>query len=162
MTIITFMPNTTTTSTAAHLATVLINPITTQHAIPRANMHNPVLVDADLIKTNIKNRFIIHNTLWPFAQPHVGDFAQLMTRMEELTIHSYDTRLKETRNIRSMKDIVLVDLQENNLHSLEAYIRATNAVEREQIIPIVADWPGQIHLRTAIFTLFMLSNITNN
>ena len=43
-------PNTTTTSTAAHLATVLMNPITTQSAISKMNIHNPALVDAELIK----------------------------------------------------------------------------------------------------------------
>lgn len=168
------MPNTTTTSTAAHLATVLMNPITTQHAIPKVNIHNPALVDAELIKMNIKNRFITlyglsHNRRWGFRT--VDDD----TRMEELTVHSYDTRLKEKRNIRSMKDVVLVDLQENNLHSLEAYIKATNAVVevpsmqqyigREYIVPIVADWPGQIYLRTAISRYLCYhesSNITNN
>ena len=82
--------------------------------------------------------------------------------MKELTIHSYNTRLKETCNIHSMKD-VLMDLQENNLYSLEAYIRAINAVvevpsmqqyiEREYIVPIVADWPVHIYLITVIYVI---------
>ena len=59
-----------------------------------------------------------------------------------------------------MKDVVLVDLQENGLHSSEDYIKALDAVisvpamknylEKGNIIPIVADWPGQIFLRTSI------------
>jgi hypothetical protein len=59
-----------------------------------------------------------------------------------------------------MKDVILIDLQENNLHSLNEYIKAINAVvnvpsmqqyiQKEYIIPVVADWPGQIYLRTAI------------
>jgi len=59
-----------------------------------------------------------------------------------------------------MKDAILVDLQENNLHSLDAYIKAINTVtnilsiqqyiQKGHIIPIVTDWPGQIYLRTAI------------
>ncbi|CAG8609211.1 2599_t:CDS:2 [Funneliformis caledonium] len=40
------------------------------------------------------------------------------TKLEELTVHSYNTRLKEKWDARSMKDVVLIDLQENNLHSL--------------------------------------------
>ena len=103
------MPNTTTTSTAAHLATILINPITTQCAISNVNIHNPGLIDAELIKLNLNNRFMMllglsHNQRWGFCS--VDD----NTRLEELTVHSYDIRLKEKRNARSMKDVVLIDL----------------------------------------------------
>ena len=153
------MPNTTTTSTAAHLATILINPIIAQNAIPKLNIHNLKLVDAELIKLNLENKFMAlyglsHNQRWGFRM--IDD----NTKLEELTIHSYDIRLKEKRNARSMKDAILVDLQENNLHSLDAYIKAINTVtsvpsmqqyiQKGHIIPIVADWPGQIYLRTAI------------
>src|SRR6266540_3667497 len=82
------------------------------------------------------------------------------TKLKELTTHSYDIRLKEKCNACSMKDVILVDLQENNLHSLDAYIKAINTItnvssmqqyiQKEHIIPIVADWPDQIYLRTAI------------
>ena len=51
-----------------------------------------------------------------------------------------------------MKDAILVDLQENNLHSLDAYIKVINTVtnilsmqqyiQKGHIIPIVTDWPG--------------------
>jgi hypothetical protein len=88
------LPNTTTTSTAAHLATILMNPVTTQRAIPRAYVHNPALVDADLIKTNLQNKFMTlyglsYNQRWGFRRA-VDD-----TKLEELTVHSYDSRLKE-------------------------------------------------------------------
>ena len=48
--------------------------------------------------------------------------------MEELTIHSYDIRLKEKRHVCSMKDVILVDLQENNLHSLDVYLKAIDVI----------------------------------
>ncbi|RIB23623.1 hypothetical protein C2G38_2170703 [Gigaspora rosea] len=168
------MPNTTTMSTAAHLVTILLNPITTQEAIPQANVHNHKLVDAEQIKINIENKFMTlyglsHNKRWGFRA--VDDEQKL----EELNVHNYDTRLKEKHHIRSMKDVILVDLQENNLHTMEEYIDAINAVvnvptmqqyiEKGHIIPIVADWPGQIHIRTAISSYLLyhdLSNITNN
>ncbi|RHZ52392.1 hypothetical protein Glove_461g14 [Diversispora epigaea] len=135
------MPNTTTTSTAAHLATILINPITTQMQFR---------IDAELIKINIENKFmafysISHNQRWNFRI--VNDD----TKIEELTVHNYDVRLKEKHNIRSIKDTI-IDLQENNLHSLDAYIKAINVVtsvpamqqyiQNGYIIPIVADWPA--------------------
>jgi hypothetical protein len=153
------MPNTTTTSTAAHLATILMNPITTQKAIPREYVHNPALVDANLIKKNLENRFMAlfswsHNQRWGF-RPAIDD-----SRLEELILHSYDVRLKEKRDARSMKDVILVDLQENDLHSLDAYVNAINTVvnvpsmqryiQEGHIIPVVADWPGQIYLRSGI------------
>jgi len=81
-------------------------------------------------------------------------------KLKKLTIHSYDIKLKEKHNSRFMKDSILVDLQKNNLHSLDAYIKAINIItnilsmqqyiQKEYIILIVADWPGQIYLRTAI------------
>ncbi len=149
------MPNTTITSTAVHLVTILMNPIMTQPAILKMNIHNPVLVDAELIKTNIGNRFmkfygLSYNRHWEI---HMVDDD---TRLEELTVYgsfaikiesrdivnhmvrnviliancpySYDVRLKEKRNARLMKDIILIDLQENDLYSLDAYIKAINTV----------------------------------
>ena len=58
------VPNTTTTSDAAHLATILINLIVTQLAISNIDIHNPLLVDADLIKRNITTKFM---TLYSFS-----------------------------------------------------------------------------------------------
>ncbi|RIB07747.1 hypothetical protein C2G38_2213467 [Gigaspora rosea] len=65
------VPNTTTTSDAAHLATILINPIMIQPAISNIDIHNPLLVDAELIKRNIATKFMTlysfsHNQRWGF------------------------------------------------------------------------------------------------
>ncbi|CAG8540561.1 2888_t:CDS:2, partial [Funneliformis mosseae] len=38
--------------------------------------------------------------------------------LEELIVYSYDIRLKEKCNTYSIKDVVLIDLQENNLYGL--------------------------------------------
>jgi len=74
-----------------------------------------------------------------------------------------------------MKNVILIDLQENDLHSLDAYIKAINTVvnipsmqqyiQQGHIIPIIANWPGQIYLRIAISCYLCYrdsSNITNN
>ena len=168
------MLNTTITFTTAHLVTILMNLIVTQSMILRLNIHNPKLVDMELIKLNLNNRFMMlfglsHNQRWGFRS--VDD----STKLEELTVHSYDSRLKEKRDARSIKDVVLVDLQENNLHSINAYIKAINAVvnvpsmqqyiQKGYVIPIVADWSGQIYIRTAISRYILYreqSNITNS
>ncbi|CAJ0634398.1 5944_t:CDS:2, partial [Entrophospora sp. SA101] len=52
------MPDTTTTSSAEHLATILLNPIKNQPAIPREDIHNPALIEAQLIKIGIENNFM--------------------------------------------------------------------------------------------------------
>ncbi len=52
------MPNTTTISIVIHLATILMNSIMTQPAILKMNIYNSVLVDTELIKTNMENRFM--------------------------------------------------------------------------------------------------------
>ncbi|CAG8601456.1 12997_t:CDS:2 [Funneliformis mosseae] len=96
-----------TTSTALYLATVLLNSIENELAILKQDVYNPALVDASLIK------------------------------LKELTVHSYDVCLKEKRNTRSIKNVMLVDLLQNDLHSVKAYINTTNAVTS---IPIFCWW----------------------
>ena len=80
-----------------------------------------------MIKINLENKFITlyglsHNRHWRFRI--VDDD----TKLEELTVHNYDIRLKEKRIVCSIKDVILVDLQENNLYSLNAYIKAIKIV----------------------------------
>ncbi len=122
-----WMLNTTTTSTAIYLVTILMNPIITQPVISKMNIYNPVLVDAELIKTNMGNRFMkfysfSYNRRWGI---HMVDDD---TRLKELTVHSYDVRLKEKRNARLIKDVIFINLQENDLHSLDIYIKAINTI----------------------------------
>ena len=168
------MSNTTMTSTVIHLVTILLNPIKNEPVISKQDIHNPALVNASLIKIGIENYFmsiysISHNRRWGFR------FVDDKTKLEELTVHSYDVRLKEKRNTRSIKDTILMDLVENNLHSIEAYINAINVVtsvliinryiEEDNVILVVVDWPGQIFLRTAISQYFVYGNssgITDN
>ncbi len=105
------MSNTTTMSTTAYLA----------------NIYNPILINIKLIKINLENKFITlyglsHNRHWRFRI--VDDD----TKLEELTVHNYDTRLKEKCIIHSMKDVILIDLQKNDLHSLSAYIKAIKVI----------------------------------
>ncbi|RIB08714.1 hypothetical protein C2G38_2210869 [Gigaspora rosea] len=133
------MPTTTITSTAVHLATILMNPITTQQAISRINIHNPRLVDAELIKTNIENKFmnlysLSHNQRWEFRV--VDDD----TRLEELTVHNvYLQAVNAVMNVPSMQQYI----------------------QKGYLIPVVADWPGQIHLRTAISCYLFNRNLPN-
>jgi len=68
-----------------------------------------------------------------------------------------------------------VDLVENNLHLIEAYINIINVItsiptinryiKEGNVILVVADWPGQIFLKTAILQYLVYGNssgITDN
>ncbi|CAJ0758547.1 7896_t:CDS:2 [Entrophospora sp. SA101] len=128
-----------------HLATILLNSIKNQPAIPREDIHNPALIEAQLIKIGIENNFmstysLSHNQRWGFHL--VSD----KTKLEELTVHSYDVRLKEKRNTRSLKDAVLVDLLESKLQSMEAYINAINVAASimNAELPKFSDSPVEI------------------
>ncbi len=86
---------------------------------------------------------IFYNQYWGFH------FVNDKTKLKELTVYSYDIRLKEKRNTRSMKNIIFVNLVENNLYLIEAYINAINIIisiltinryiKEDNIILIVAD-----------------------
>ncbi len=86
-----------------------------------------MLIDAKLIKMNLENKFIIlyrlsHNQCQGFHE--VDDD----TKLKKLTVHNYDIKLKEKYIIHSIKDIILIDLQKNNLYFLNTYIKVINVV----------------------------------
>ncbi|RIB07817.1 hypothetical protein C2G38_2213291 [Gigaspora rosea] len=99
------------------------------------NLYNSVLVDAELIEANKKNKFILlyscsYNQYWGFRT--VNDNAWL----DELTMHSYNIRLKKKCSVHSIKDIVLVDLQKNSLYMMKEYIKVINMVTKVPSISI--------------------------
>ncbi|RIB14010.1 hypothetical protein C2G38_2196346 [Gigaspora rosea] len=152
------------TSTAVNMATILLNSIRTTFPIPMnyngQSIHNPKLVDANSLKADLEYRFmtllgVTFNEQW---NNKVSENEK--ETIEALTVHSYDLRLKEKISDRLLNDIVLVDLVKNNLHSTNEYlesfavIRNVNTMQRYfnsgYILPLVADWPGQIFVRSAI------------
>jgi len=80
-------------------------------------------------------------------------------RIELLTVHSYDSLIAERQHDRSMIGTRIVQFQENNLHSLDDYvdvlisvskIESINRHLRNNVIPVAADWYGQLFIRKAI------------
>ncbi|RHZ89707.1 hypothetical protein Glove_12g14 [Diversispora epigaea] len=60
-----------------------------------------------------------------------------------------------------MKDLQLLGFNEQNLHSMQDYLNALKIIIsinnktqhlNRQITPVVADWPGQIFIRKALYT----------
>ena len=80
-------------------------------------------------------------------------------RIELLTVHSYDDSIEQRRNDRSMVNCHLVNMKESNLKNLYDYLNAIKMITdipslitylQKYIIPIVADFPGQLFIRKAI------------
>ncbi|RIB26367.1 hypothetical protein C2G38_2163429 [Gigaspora rosea] len=123
------------TSMPTHLATILLNPINATLPIPinfnSTSIHNPNQISENEEET-----------------------------MEALTVHSYNLWLKERINDRFLNNIILIDLIKNNLHFINNYLESLSIIRKVDtmqkyfdlgyIIPLVADWPGQIFVRSAI------------
>ena len=86
-------------------------------------------------------------------------------------IHSYDYAIESHRNDRSMIDCHLVNIKELNLKSLDDYLNALKMITeipslnnylQSNIIPIIADFPGQLFIRKAITLLHKHQNLQNN
>ena len=64
-----------------------------------------------------------------------------------------------------MKNVKVIGLMEKNLKSMSDYISALSMITKingmnrylhENVIPIVADWPGQLFIRKAITQFYKL------
>jgi len=77
-------------------------------------------------------------------------------QIELLTIHIYDDAINECKEERSMKNLKIVGVQKQNLHSTKDYLNALEMITsieslqqylKNYIIPIIADWPGQYFIQ---------------
>ena len=162
------MPTTTSTSTIAYMTTILAIPISQASAIPKNvvhdngdhhSIHNPLLVDDNLLISQIESH---HMTF--LSQTYNNRFANQSVLSEDellnnLTVHCYDADIHEKRKERQLSNTLLVDFIKLDLHSTDAYIKAMEVFNelpefqeylRCNVVPITADYPGQIHPRKAL------------
>jgi hypothetical protein len=80
-------------------------------------------------------------------------------RIEHLLIHSYDIRISERKNDRSMQNTKLIDLLEGSLHSTNDYLLVIRSIINipeihayldKNIFVAPMDYPGQKNVRRAI------------
>ncbi|CAJ0628131.1 10559_t:CDS:2 [Entrophospora sp. SA101] len=80
-------------------------------------------------------------------------------RTELLSIHFYNPLIAERKQDRSMSETRIVQFQQKNLHSLDDYVDVLLSISRiesisryliNNVIPVSADWPGQLFIRKAI------------
>jgi hypothetical protein len=157
-----------------HFVTILLNTNTKIPRIPfyslnNFSIHNPKGIDSELIINSIKNNFIDQLGKSYYMQKEswknflIEDSYE--NRVELLNIHNYDGRIQNYHELRSMSNSKLVDFILHPLHSTKDYIECLDhvfkAFERLEniseenylnnfVIPVIADWPGQVNIRRAI------------
>ncbi|RIB15925.1 hypothetical protein C2G38_2191323 [Gigaspora rosea] len=133
-------PDTVLTSTANHFATCIAKPIVGCSSVPLVfngvSIHNPA---------NQSQGHLVNNSF---------DLIEL------LTIYSYADNIEECKEERSIKGLQLLGFKEQGLHGIHDYVNALNLILsiinkaqylNKQFAPIVADWPGQIFIRKALY-----------
>jgi hypothetical protein len=161
-------PDTTETSTAAHMATILANPCPVQ-AISRHGALNPKVVDSELIAKHLDMRFIVNLgvSYYDRMQARTTNESPDEELINRLTLHSYDDRLKSKRSYRHIHNSILFDFTESKLKGIDGYLNALQIIYKQEpmqvylsqyAIPVVADWPGQFFIRKAIAQRFLAKN----
>ena len=160
-------PDTVSTSTAKHFATCVAKSITESSFVPiifnNISIHNPSNVDAWRICWYLINQYTgIFDISYLDNQQCWISQRQLNTnefdRVEALTVHIYNDNIIERKEEQSMKGLQLVGFKEQHLHSVHDYVNilklilSINEHLGQQVAPIVADWPGQIFIRKALYT----------
>ncbi|GET55442.1 hypothetical protein GLOIN_2v264706 [Rhizophagus irregularis DAOM 181602=DAOM 197198] len=105
-------PDTTTTSSALHFIAILMKSSSQVSAIPFNNVTNQLIQNPKGVDFRTKKSF---TNL--FGLPETYE-----ERTERLLVHSYDIRIAERKNDRSMQNTKLIDLLEGSLHSTKDYI----------------------------------------
>ncbi|EXX68951.1 hypothetical protein RirG_100420 [Rhizophagus irregularis DAOM 197198w] len=137
-----------------HFVTILLNSNSNIAAIPYCSnnilIHNPKGIDFKLIIKNFED----------FFMKQIDSYEN---RVENLNVHDYDGRIQNYQELRSLNNSKLVDFILHSLHSTKDYIECLDILfkvfERSEneynyldnyVIPVVADWPGQVNIRRAI------------
>ncbi|RIB12760.1 hypothetical protein C2G38_2144913 [Gigaspora rosea] len=90
--------------------------------------------------------------------------------IDNLTIYLYEDAILELKKERSMKNLQLVDFKELELHSFDNYADALkmiinipllNNYLKQNVIPIITDWPGQLFIRKIITYLKIQQSASN-
>ena len=168
------MPSLLETHNILHFVTILLNSNPNISRIPycfdNILIHNPKGIDSEIIIKNFEDYFMNQigknyyeqNELW---KQYLIEEDSYKNRIENLNIHNYDGRIQEHKELRSLNNSKLVDFILHPLHSTKDYIeclellfkvfkRLENIDEQKYldhyVIPIIADWPGQVNIRRAI------------
>ena len=157
-------------SNVAHMATIMIHtpdipPIPFISTLGEP-IHNPLNVDADLLRWALKFDYISRlgisytekKSTWFCISNNVNLNEDEL--INNLTVHSYEPEFQEAHpEKRKMDSVKLVDFVPQELKSLDNYLQAiTPFIElptmsnylSNYVVPVPADYPGQYFIRRAI------------
>ncbi|CAG8816758.1 1545_t:CDS:2, partial [Dentiscutata erythropus] len=77
---------------------------------------------------NIHENRCLNNTFLSEAAYLATSVCKKVERIDQLTIHTYDNAIVERKEERRMKDAILVGIQEQQLHSVQDYLKALNMI----------------------------------
>jgi hypothetical protein len=158
-------PNNTSLSDAFHFATSICKKVEGSFPVPiifnGVPVHNPNNIEASLICEKLIHKYQQYFDLSYVQRKSQWNQLNLVEfdKVDQLTVHSYDNAIIERKEERKMKDAILVGIQEQQLHSLQDYIKALNIILdynkktnhlAGNVASIVADWPGQLFIRKAL------------
>src|SRR6266498_2322663 len=125
------------------------------------SVHNPVNIDWILIRKRLIN---IHQKWLDMSYTtrknewinEKNDTLLTFDPIEQLTIHMYENAITERKEERKMTETILVGIQEQQLHSLEDYLKGLDMILQHNehlngyVAPVVTDWPGQLFIQKAL------------
>ncbi|CAG8444738.1 16213_t:CDS:1 [Dentiscutata erythropus] len=128
---------------------------------------NLLNIDVSLINKYLIDKYIdyfdtSYNTRkFQWANQTIQKF-QYFDCIELLTINIYDNAIIERKDERLMENIQIINIQEQSLKSTPDYIDALSLITNipslyryldQNILPVIADWSGQLYIRKAITQL---------
>ncbi|RHZ86530.1 hypothetical protein Glove_50g9 [Diversispora epigaea] len=158
------IPSVTSINRISHMATILLNTNNILPILLSSTFHNPNGIDANLLKQALNFQYMTGFSNSYNAQKFnwisIKDVTTLneFNLVETLVVHCYDADLSE-KHVRRFDTTKLVDFIPSDLKNMNDYIKVLIKVFRlsemqsylmNYIIPIPADFPGQLYIRRAI------------
>ncbi|RHZ76961.1 hypothetical protein Glove_187g6 [Diversispora epigaea] len=158
------IPSVTSINRISHMATILLNTNNISPIPLSSAFHNPNGIDANLLKQALNLQYMTGFSISYNTQKSNWSSIKDVTTLNEfdlvetLVVHCYDADLSE-KHVRRFDTTKLVDFIPSDLKNMNDYIKAlTKAFSlfemrlylMNYIIPVPADFPGQLYIRRAI------------
>ncbi|CAG8554361.1 14761_t:CDS:2, partial [Racocetra fulgida] len=173
-------PNNTTLLITNHLATCVTKPIENQQSVLAiSNNHsffNPENIEPTKIIINLTSKYngCFDKSYNEYKMEWISsNNFQINSQncIELLTLYIYDNAIKERKEEKSIKNIRVIKVKKLNLYSMNDYLKAFKMITninslsqylKNNIIPIIADWPGQLFIKKIIIQSRLNPNLMPN
>ncbi|RHZ84376.1 hypothetical protein Glove_82g91 [Diversispora epigaea] len=158
------IPSVTSINRISHMATILLNTNNISPIPLSSAFHNPNGIDINLLKQALNLQYMTGFSISYNTQKSNWSSIKDITTLNEfdlvetLVVHCYNADLSE-KHVRRFDTTKLVDFIPSDLKNMNDYIKALTKVFSlfemqlylmNYIIPVPADFPGQLYIRRAI------------